>query len=168
MRKVLVSVRPQWCEKICNYEKTTEVRKTAPKEIPFKCYIYCTKNKPYLYREANGNKDLFLDNDLYRGGSYESRFLSGKVIGEFICNSVTKYPYELIANGAHLMPYGDLEKTCLDGWELYDYLRIKLNNKYARFFYTKGRDFRLGQFNQRKSKGIFKKNERKKNLYKAY
>lgn len=36
------------------------------------------------------------------------------------------------------------------------------------FFYTKGRDFRLGQFNQRKSKGIFKKNERKKNLYKAY
>lgn len=42
-KAVLVSIRPKWCEKIVNGEKTIEVRKTRPKlETPFKCYIYET------------------------------------------------------------------------------------------------------------------------------
>ena len=42
MRKaVLISIRPGWCEKIINGQKTIEVRKTRPKmNPPFKCYIY--------------------------------------------------------------------------------------------------------------------------------
>ena len=42
MRKaVLISIRPEWCEKIINGQKTIEVRKTRPKmNPPFKCYIY--------------------------------------------------------------------------------------------------------------------------------
>ena len=42
MRKaVLISIRPEWCEKIINGQKTIEVRKTRPKmDTPFKCYIY--------------------------------------------------------------------------------------------------------------------------------
>lgn len=48
-KAVLISIRPGWCEKIANGEKTIEVRKTRPKlETPFKCYIYCTKSPPYL------------------------------------------------------------------------------------------------------------------------
>ena len=40
-KAVLISIRPEWCEKIANGEKTIEVRKTRPKmDTPFKCYIY--------------------------------------------------------------------------------------------------------------------------------
>lgn len=41
MKAVLISIRPEWCEKIISGEKTIEVRKTRPKmNPPFKCYIY--------------------------------------------------------------------------------------------------------------------------------
>ena len=43
MKSVLISINPKWCEKIASGEKTIEVRKTAPKEVPFKCYIYMTQ-----------------------------------------------------------------------------------------------------------------------------
>ena len=43
MKSVLISTRPKWCEKIASGKKTIEVRKTAPKEVPFKAYIYETK-----------------------------------------------------------------------------------------------------------------------------
>ena len=40
-KAVLISLRPEWCEKIINGRKTIEVRKTRPKmDTPFKCYIY--------------------------------------------------------------------------------------------------------------------------------
>ena len=39
----MISIKPKWCEKIVSGEKTIEVRKTAPKEVPFKCYIYMTQ-----------------------------------------------------------------------------------------------------------------------------
>ena len=46
MQSVLISIRPQYCELIASGKKTIEVRKTRPKlETPFKCYIYCTKDK---------------------------------------------------------------------------------------------------------------------------
>lgn len=87
MRKaVLISIRPKWCELIANGEKTIEVRKTAPKiETPFKCYIYCTNGAPYLNRH---NGKLYLEPKDSIGGQgyglYER--LSGKVIGEFVCD----------------------------------------------------------------------------------
>ena len=43
-KKILISIQPQWVEKILNGEKTIEIRKTMPKcELPVKVYIYCTK-----------------------------------------------------------------------------------------------------------------------------
>ena len=43
-KAVLLSLRPEWCVKILNGEKTVEIRKNRPKlKPPFKCYIYCTK-----------------------------------------------------------------------------------------------------------------------------
>lgn len=67
MKSVLISIKPKWVEKIASGKKTIEVRKTAPKEVPFKAYIYCTY----------GN-----DRENYMLGS------RGKVIGEFICDKV--------------------------------------------------------------------------------
>lgn len=83
MKSVLISIRPQWCEKIANGTKTIEVRKTRPKlETPFKCYIYCTKGRgDCLWR--------------WDGIWYDTQFpnerpnrLDGKVIGEFVCDKI--------------------------------------------------------------------------------
>lgn len=87
-KAVLVSIRPEWCEKIAFGEKTIEVRKTRPKLTePFKCYIYCTRGSPYLNRH---NGKLYLEaKDILGGkgtGLYER--LSGLVIGEFVCDRV--------------------------------------------------------------------------------
>lgn len=104
-KEVLLSIKPKYCELIASGKKTIEVRKTRPKiETPFKCYIYCTKE---FYRKGDG----------YFQGKY-----CGKVIGEFVCDYITAYPYEQLNDGEHYMPFGDLEKTCLDGFEIYDYL----------------------------------------------
>ena len=92
MKSVLISIRPQWVEKIVSGKKTIEVRKTAPKEVPFKAYIYCTKDKTYLYRVDDDN-NFELTNTL-RPKTYEYvkdyNEQNGKVIGEFICDKVIK------------------------------------------------------------------------------
>lgn len=88
MKSVLIAIRPQWVEKIASGEKTIEVRKSAPQEVPFKAYIYCCKAKPYLYKEANPPFELFLDSELYKGNGYDDRLFSGKVIGAFICDRI--------------------------------------------------------------------------------
>lgn len=72
-KAVLISIRPEWCEKIASGEKTIEVRKTRPKlETPFKCYIYCT---------AGGIKKMPID---YLNENFER----AKVIGEFVCDNI--------------------------------------------------------------------------------
>lgn len=46
MKSVMLSIKPKWCEMIARGQKTIEVRKSRPKlEVPFLCYIYCTKDK---------------------------------------------------------------------------------------------------------------------------
>lgn len=79
MKSVLISIRPQWVEKIARGEKTIEVRKTAPQEVPFKCYIYETKG---------ATETPWVDEDghfIYKG--------RGQVIGEFICDKVDEYNF---------------------------------------------------------------------------
>jgi len=92
---VLMSIRPQWCEKICRqigtesrkpvYEKTLEIRKTRPKlETPFKCYIYCT---------LSGSPEAFVawgkDAAKWNRENWWER--KGKVIGEFVCDEIYQY-----------------------------------------------------------------------------
>lgn len=76
MKSVLIAIRPQWVEKIASGEKTIEVRKTAPKEVPFKCYIY----------ETQGQYIKFI-----HGAHTKYGYGCGKVIGEFICDKVDEY-----------------------------------------------------------------------------
>lgn len=90
MKSVLISTRPNWCEKICRkigeengipvYLKPVEVRKSAPKGVPFNAYLYCT----------NGRFDI---TDIDDVTSESVRVVSegrGKVIGEFVCDKVDK------------------------------------------------------------------------------
>ena len=92
-KAVLISMQPKWCELIASGKKTVEVRKTKPKlETPFKCYIYCTKDKwqhlvqmpDKSYRIYNGKEYGKYDKSLNFEGE-----ANGKVLGEFVCSKIT-------------------------------------------------------------------------------
>jgi predicted transcriptional regulator len=103
---VMISIRPKWCEKICNGEKTIEVRKTRPKlETPFKCYIYCTQARERLitilkdgdenYGEIYRGKPVFIKTD--EGSVCDMWGKRQKVIGEFVCDRI--FPIDVYDNG---------------------------------------------------------------------
>lgn len=162
MKSVLIPTRPQWCEKICHeigkdetgksiYEKRIEVRKSAPKEVPFKAYIYCTKEKPFIQKIRFGDIAISptqISNNLY----------NGKVIGEFICDKIEDFycasvPYQkennlgygrFVDNGVYkvdgwhegivferndrfidsMLNNNVLKEMCLSAQELFDYIGI--------------------------------------------
>lgn len=128
MKSVLISIQPKYCELIANGKKTIEVRKTRPKlETPFKCYIYCTKEKSI--------NNVFL---IYGGGKYacfgdyrnactsdadgkvDCYIGNGKIIGEFVCDKIEEFycasvPYQKENN----LGYGrfvDDGVYKVDGW----------------------------------------------------
>ena len=127
MNNILVSIRPKWCEKIFHeigkdenskpiYEKRIEVRKTAPKELPFKAFIYQTKSR---------------DNTIYKQYKVDD-MRSGKVIGEFVCDKVYEWEcknrLELVGElglpnwrASYMIFTNDLEKTCLTYDDLWNY-----------------------------------------------
>ena len=77
-RAVMISIRPEWVDKILSGEKTVEIRKTRPHlKVPFKCYIYCTKGDYYT-------KDFAFSNvpDAFTKQAF------GNVVAEFICDNV--------------------------------------------------------------------------------
>lgn len=93
MKAVMLSIRPEWCEKIALNFKTIEVRKSKPKlETPFKCYIYCTKDKyGHLYRNDTGNcrEEMPLLYIKHNATSLVPKgYINGTVIGEFVCDDV--------------------------------------------------------------------------------
>lgn len=125
MKSILLSIKPKYAELIARGEKTIEVRKTAPKEVPFKCYIYMTQG-------------TYKDLGLYSEGIYQNRM---KVIGEFICDKVDKYEPQVIlcayyeVNGAYVkenlrynsgtcLSYEDMvnysKGKTLYGWHIFD------------------------------------------------
>lgn len=94
MKAVILSLRPQWCEKIFNGSKSIEVRKSRPSlDMPFTVYVYQTKHK--------GGKKIVSEvlNSVYGGG---------KVIGSFVCDRVEEY--EANERGWYIYPQ---DETCL-------------------------------------------------------
>jgi hypothetical protein len=104
--KILMSMHSQRCEKIFNGENKIEMRETAPNfDTPFEALVYCTKGKPYLYKNPN-NGELFLDSNIgYRGGDYEDRYLTGKVIGSFMCNKILLSGYIYHCNNGQIVDH---------------------------------------------------------------
>ena len=125
-KAVLISIRPEWCEKIINGRKTIEVRKTRPKmNPPFKCYIYCTKPEEKLltimkdgdenYGETYHGKPVFIKTEKApTTGLWDKR---QKVIGEFTCNRVTN----LFSNSRFWLDEDDVLHTCLSAAEMRKY-----------------------------------------------
>lgn len=102
MRAVLISIQPKWCE--------------LNIKAPFRCYIYCTKDKRYFLNDGK-------------------RRLNGMVIGEFICNKVDRIQKRGINNNfdycyLSLNVFGnddieieitDIKKSCVKKEELNSY-----------------------------------------------
>lgn len=131
MKSVLISIQPKWCELIASGKKTVEVRKTVPKlEPPFKCYIYCTNEKPFL-----------VWGDVFDGGSFNNEFthisgynrkaaeeiwdiFNGNVMGEFVCDRIEEFtPTE---KGIAFKRFRALYDTCLSLAEIREYLGGKV------------------------------------------
>ena len=87
---VMISIHPEWCEKIISGQKTIEIRKTRPKiETPFKCYIYCTQDNKNDLIIKNHKGYLFGKiSDRAKSNLTESWIANGQVIGEFICRDI--------------------------------------------------------------------------------
>lgn len=96
MKAVLISIRPEWCEKIINGRKTIEVRKTRPKmDMPFRCYIYRTKGSvPHIIN-----------------GKWAKMEVDGTVIGEFVCDDIFE---RIVRVGANCEP----PKYCICDWNM--------------------------------------------------
>ena len=116
-KAVLISIRPEWVEKIANGEKTIEVRKTQPKlEAPFKCYIYCTNVRPFLVWGDVFRGDWVTEVTRLSGyGRAEAdsiwNVFNGHVVGEFTCDNIATYSYDYCPH-----PEIGMDYDCGDSW----------------------------------------------------
>lgn len=119
---VLISIQPKWCELIANGKKTIEVRKTKPRlKPPFKCYIYCTKARPYLVVGDVFRGDWHTEYTLLGGyGRKEAEekwtIFNGGVIGEFICSDIETLPPNTVFNAPALFA-----QSCMTYEEYFEY-----------------------------------------------
>lgn len=105
-KAILMSIKPQWLEKILKGEKTIEIRKTMPKcKLPIEVYLYCTKGKEYLYYDnvshgyfINKPKDERYNNDeesiTMMNREYNSECctkLNSKVVAKFTLNKIWNF-----------------------------------------------------------------------------
>ena len=136
MKEVLISIQPKWCKLIANGQKTIEVRKTKPKlDTPFKCYIYCTQSELLTKSHHDGKIYVAFDkkyrNALERNGNIT---LSGKVIGEFVCDKITSFGFDTYyhtlthRHGGYNVSLGTFSerelysKSCLSFADIYEYI----------------------------------------------
>ena len=116
MKSILLSIKPKYVELIASGQKTIEVRKTAPKcEVPFKAYIYCTKEKKQ-------------DDIIWAGVCGDRGKWNGRVIGEFVCDRIICSQAYFDSQGknhlTNVFPE-DIQKTCLTEYDLWDYIAGK-------------------------------------------
>ena len=131
-KAVLISIRPKWCEKIASGEKTIEVRKTRPKlHTPFKCYIYCTKDKHLAFMQNRFGTKLIACMDAETAIPVGGAVGNGKIIGEFTCDRI--YELETKARGGSYYVKNEDQPTtnfiarqsCLDLKDMHDYLHAQ-------------------------------------------
>lgn len=141
MKAIMISIRPEWVEKILNGKKIIEIRKTTPKcKLPCKVYIYCTKGRK-LYKCVS---------------TFDGDLLNGKVVAEFTLNKIDRFKcyavpyskndnlgyekfiddgvYQLKGNNGYvferpdhylhsMLKNSDIEALCLTPKRIYDYIK---------------------------------------------
>lgn len=102
MKEIMLAIKPVWAEKILLKEKTLEIRKRRPADDgPFKVYIYVTQAKPGWVRMDNVQ-------------------LSGRVVGEFICDKIYRIDVPYPAYQKEL-PQWVMDQSCLSYYQLHRY-----------------------------------------------
>lgn len=120
MTAVMLSLRPQWCEKIFNGSKSIEVRKSRPSiPTPFKVYVYETKGKTKYWSQPMPIP--------YTEGR-------GKVIGSFVCDRVEEYEGEFWDDDTYERIQEPWEPSDFAEYGEYEYDTIGENGE----FYGKG------------------------------
>ena len=121
-KAVLISIRPQWCQKIASGEKTIEIRKTRPKlETPFKCYIYCTRDKHLAFMQNQTGTNLIACMDVDAAIPVGGAIGNGKVIGEFTCDRIDRLTPADEPYGIYDIGDDYVLQTCLENGALWDY-----------------------------------------------
>lgn len=118
MKAILMSIKPKWVEKIASGEKTIEVRKSVPKcGTPFKVYMYATKTGERIFTKGDRVFEI-------------ARNLTGKVVGEFVCDKIyDMFPFGMGSgvelNGRLVSSEEFCGMACLTEKEIEDYIGIK-------------------------------------------
>lgn len=132
MKSIMLSVQPQWLAKILNGEKTVEIRKTVPRELPCEVYLYCTK-KERLVEVIHKGENLWgegtpADKTVFI--KMPSNFLSlpldshGKVLAKFTLKNVTKWSANMLKLNSYKPSVDILERiSCLNDEDLKAYAK---------------------------------------------
>lgn len=129
MKAIMISVKPEWCRKILNKDKTLELRTTCPKEWkdflsgktnvrpePTQVYIYCTKIKDK--KRYTDEIDIPLETEMYMG--------NGRVIAEFTLDGIAEF-YVFENGSVQGWNWFGLKRSCLTYEQIAEY--IGLNKK---------------------------------------
>lgn len=139
MKSILISIQPQWVEKILKGEKTIEIRKTMPKcELPCKVYIYMTKKRNFFMANRKGEEIWFGDGlrydktEIVKFPKCDVQYwhLLGKVVAEFILNEIETLPSIRYKSNGAFYQYNKisdeiLKKSCLTQKQILNYTNGK-------------------------------------------
>ena len=127
MKAIMISIKPIFCAKIMNGDKTIEVRKnkalaTAIQKLIDKqgfanIYVYCSKGKERLVN--------LIDDSFYCGASTR---LNGKVVFKFRCykmEEIVDYGSRYLVNKDYPHTNEVARQSCLDFKDLKNYLKGK-------------------------------------------
>ena len=127
MKAILISIKPKWCAKIMNKEKTIEVRKGAAlykatkkliDEYGFAdFYVYCTKALPLIRYIDENIMFLSCSTNTIKNERESGKYLNGKVVFKFRCYKVER---------THEYAGNLLKDSCLTIDEFCDYLGDKI------------------------------------------
>ena len=117
MKSVLISIQPNPCALIVSGKKTIEVRRTRPKlETPFRCLIYETLGKTKW-----GHIEI-PEEVVRRSFQIRTSEGRGKVIGEFVCDKISKIWFSPRPHGEYVSDIENLYKaSCLNFDEMFSY-----------------------------------------------
>ena len=134
MKAILMSIKPEWVEKILNGEKTIEIRKTMPKcELPRKVYIYCTKQgRPLVYGDVQCNTgfiEKYTQTYNYSKQDVDRIWgnLQGKVVATFTLNKIDQFGY-VYSPSMFINEYRKIENDTFTN-EIIDYKKCCISPK---------------------------------------
>lgn len=128
MNSIIIPCSPKECEQIANGDMTVLVRKVAPKEVPFKAYIYCTSsNRHFALVQGGGRVQLVYACNYKTAIVVGGEIANGKVAMEFICDKVEECipDYNPITQEFFYNEWEDSEATCLTSEEQSKYGKSK-------------------------------------------